>query len=57
MTNFEYIKSLNEEELADYIFSVYLTGVWSAKHGINKEDMKKVSLWLKQEKVNSNNEK
>ena len=52
MTNEEYIKQMGRNELADYIYSVFMAGVLIGK---NKLDISKESIdytsWLQEERI------
>ncbi len=52
MTNFDWIKSLSNQQLADYILSVYKTGVIVGKDKIKipKEQFVDYEKWLVEER-------
>ena len=52
MTNEEYIKNLNTDDLADYIYAVYLAGIIQGKKIMNnKEEHITIDYkrWLKED--------
>ena len=48
-TNEDHIRSLDTEELSEYIYSVYLTGIAKAEGKIKKKDLVDYTKWLKEE--------
>lgn len=53
MTNEENIKQMTTEELCDYIYAVYKTGILVGKKQVTEKDTPFVNYkeWLKKEKV------
>lgn len=52
MDNEKWIKSLNKEELSNYIYSVFLAGKMYGKGLIKKEDLIDYRTWLDEEHKN-----
>ena len=58
MTNEEYIKNLNTDDLADYIYAVYLAGIIQGKNAThNREASINIDYkqWLKEDFIGTLN--
>lgn len=53
MNNEQFIKSMNTQELADYIKSVYIAGLLSARNPDCNAKMIDYKSWLQEERTDS----
>lgn len=52
MTNADKIRSMNNEELCDYIYSVFLTGKYYGKMDKSSEEAPNYLTWLNSDEIN-----